>query len=175
MFALLVGTGLAVAALYYVVQPLFKSSAGSSVAHSQPLNASMAEGEPHPALAESSAIDALREIEFDRETGKLSDSDYAVLKERYTTEALAQLRASRDSAADAQDPASDDADLVEAMIQRFRAKPTACESCGPRPESDAVFCSNCGRFLGGNCFKCGAQIKESGARFCSSCGASLAA
>ena len=34
---------------------------------------------------------ALREIEFDRETGKLSDDDYASLKAKYTGEALAAL------------------------------------------------------------------------------------
>ena len=40
-------------------------------------------------------------IKFDRETGKLSDSDYAELKTRYTREALAELRA-----ADARDAVS---------------------------------------------------------------------
>ncbi len=40
-----------------------------------------------------SAIDALREIEFDRATGKLSDDDYAALKAEYTRTALVELRA----------------------------------------------------------------------------------
>src|SRR5213076_2598028 len=39
------------------------------------------------------ALRALKEIEFDRATGKLSDADYDVLKTRYTSEALAALRA----------------------------------------------------------------------------------
>ena len=39
------------------------------------------------------AVAALREIEFDRETGKLSDDDYAALKAKYTGEAVAALRA----------------------------------------------------------------------------------
>jgi hypothetical protein len=30
------------------------------------------------------ALAALKEIEFDRETGKLSDADYELLKTRYT-------------------------------------------------------------------------------------------
>ena len=38
------------------------------------------------------AVQALREIEFDRETGKLSDSDYSALKTRYTREAVAAFR-----------------------------------------------------------------------------------
>src|SRR5690242_21119042 len=39
------------------------------------------------------ALRALTEIEFDRATGKLSDADYEALKARYTTAALAALRA----------------------------------------------------------------------------------
>ena len=38
------------------------------------------------------ALAALREIEFDRATGKLSDEDYEELKAKYTVEALAVLR-----------------------------------------------------------------------------------
>ena len=37
------------------------------------------------------ALLALKEIEFDRETGKLSDEDYEMLKERYSAEALDAL------------------------------------------------------------------------------------
>src|SRR6187397_85543 len=39
------------------------------------------------------ALAALKEIEFDRETGKLSDEDYTYLKEKYTAAALQALRA----------------------------------------------------------------------------------
>jgi hypothetical protein len=42
-------------------------------------------------------------------------------------------------------------DEIEAAIRSYRATRRAggtCPVCGPRPESDAVFCSNCGRRLG---------------------------
>ena len=39
------------------------------------------------------ALLALKEIEFDRETGKLSDEDYQFLKDKYTAQALEALRA----------------------------------------------------------------------------------
>lgn len=89
------------------------------------------------------ALAALKEIEFDRATDKLADADYAALKARYTAEAVAAMRAE-----DAQHRTDD----VEAMITaRMRAlqdgMPAACAACGPRPEADAVFCSNCGRPL----------------------------
>jgi hypothetical protein len=38
------------------------------------------------------ALTALKEIEFDRETGKLSEVDYEFLKAKYTTAALEALR-----------------------------------------------------------------------------------
>jgi hypothetical protein len=41
-------------------------------------------------------------------------------------------------------------DEIEAAIRSYRAARRAvgtCPVCGPRPESDAVFCSNCGRRL----------------------------
>jgi hypothetical protein len=43
-------------------------------------------------------------------------------------------------------------DEIEAAIRSYRATDRAggaCPVCGPRPESDAVFCSNCGRRLDG--------------------------
>ena len=39
------------------------------------------------------ALSALKEIEFDQATGKLSDEDYAMLKGKYTAQALDALRA----------------------------------------------------------------------------------
>ena len=45
------------------------------------------------ASGEVSAVDVLREIEFDRATGKLSEADYGSLKSAYTARALAELRA----------------------------------------------------------------------------------
>jgi ribosomal protein L40E len=112
MMALLVGTALAVASLCFVLYPLFRAdlSVGQRNVGTQRA------AKPRPSLA----VDALRELEFDRETGKISDSDYEPLKARYTEQALAVMRAGSAS---------------------------LCEKCGPRPEPDAEFCSNCGSAL----------------------------
>jgi ribosomal protein L40E len=112
MTALLIGTALAVASLCFVLYPLFR--ADISVAQRN------VAGGSQRSAKQSHAVDALRELEFDRETGKISDSDYEPLKARYTEQALAVMRAG--SAA-------------------------VCEKCGPRPERDAEFCSNCGSTL----------------------------
>jgi hypothetical protein len=169
--ALLLGTLLSLAALAFVLYPLFVEH--SPVAHPQRKAWSDDAGR-------DDAIGALREIEFDRETGKLSESDYETLKARYTERALANMRA-RDAAAvqaaasSGVVPDSGGDDLAEAFVRRVREHGLACADCGPRPESDALYCSSCGRYLPGACAKCGAAITEPGARFCGSCGESLAA
>ena len=81
------------------------------------------------------ALLALKEIEFDRETGKLSDRDYDLLKARYSAEALSAI-AEEDAAAQEASPAVPVAGIL------------SCATCGPRPEPDAVFCSHCGRRRG---------------------------
>jgi hypothetical protein len=123
------------------------------------------------------ALAALKEIEFDRETGKLSESDYQLLKTKYTSAAIEALRSET----------AGGADDVEAMVAarvrvlRLAADSTlpgapTCSSCGPRPEPDAVFCSECGRRLAaaGRCTSCGAAIVP-GSRFCDGCGTQVAA
>jgi hypothetical protein len=106
---LIVGTLLVLLALSYVFYPLFSD---------------VASVETQPAAKEpvsSEAIEALREIEFDHATGKLSEPDYDALKSTYTQRAIDEMRA-QDS--------------------------RVCPKCGPRPENDAAFCSNCGTALG---------------------------
>jgi hypothetical protein len=130
------------------------------------------------------ALAALREIEFDRATGKLSDEDYSDLKARYTAEALTVLRAEGAAEAGATALGSSPAppasphDPVEAMIaervRRLKETGVRCPGCGPRPESDALFCSSCGRSLTvGGCTSCGAPLVP-GSRFCESCGTGVA-
>ncbi|MEO5579752.1 MAG: hypothetical protein ABIR58_03775 [Gemmatimonadaceae bacterium] len=112
MTELLIGTVLALAALSFVLYPLLASSGGTLVVDER--TAAPNDG------ARNSAVDALREIEFDRATGKLSDSDYDSLKASYTQRAVEVMRA---------------------------GSAYVCENCGPRPENGAVFCSNCGAVL----------------------------
>jgi len=109
MTALLVGTALAVASLCFVLYPLFRADTSAAPRQSR---------DPKP--RQSTAVEALRELEFDRETGKISDADYEPLKARYTEQAVAVMRA---------------------------GGARVCERCGPRPERDAEFCSKCGAAL----------------------------
>ena len=162
MLPLIVGTLLAVLAVAYVLYPLLFSSASAS---HRPVG--LARVAPP---ADEDAIVALREIEFDRATGKLSDTDYAELKSRYTSRALAAMRARGEGGADATPE-----DLVEATVLAYRQRLKSCARCGPRPEPDAVYCSNCGSYLDEKCAGCGRIVEEAGAAFCAGCGRQLAA
>lgn len=176
---LIVGTLLALGALALVLWPLVSDSSGEPRKNPEPAS----DAEEYEAASSPSVI-ALREIEFDRATGKLSDADYDDLRQRYTRQAIEEMRqhsagagAEADAGASAgmltQDLGSDDA--VEAAIRRARVRGPVCPVCGPQKEPDALYCSNCGRYLPGNCGSCGEPVNAPGARFCSGCGSSLAA
>ena len=178
--ALGVGAVLAVGAAAVVLGPLWRVAEGAAEAERAEERADAEAARAASRATEgATAVDALREIEFDRATGKLSDADYAALKATYTHRALAELRA-REVATGAEAApvgvavAADD-DAVEAAIRRYRTTAgTVCPSCGPRPEPDATFCSSCGRYLAGHCAQCGAACGQPGQRFCADCGHSLA-
>jgi predicted nucleic acid-binding Zn ribbon protein len=158
LVALVTGTAIAVGALAFVLHPLFFA---------------VRERERHTvsdrAHADDSAIVALREIEFDRATGKLSDSDYAELRKTYGERALRDMRAEKPSV-----PATEPLDPIEARVRAYRMTHRECATCGVRPEPDAIYCSTCGSYLARACPDCSATITEPGAVFCSTCGASLA-
>jgi hypothetical protein len=131
------------------------------------------------------ALSAIREIEFDKATGKLSDADYQFLLQKYTAEALAVLKAEEAEKAERTEK-TDGSDqierLVAARVHTLRSSsPTSpssptCPTCGPRPEPDAIFCSHCGGRLltPSGCLRCGVPLHPDG-RFCEGCGAQVAA
>lgn len=195
MAELLAGVLVTAAVLVAILEPLFRQS---KVHPPVPVSDSESADE-EVELEESDspriqALLALKEIEFDRATGKLSDEDYADLKTKYSVAAVAAMKeeeeeeegavvASNEAAAEvsaAERAAETSGDPVELAVRRARAKlQKECSSCGPRPEGGAVFCSTCGRSLkdpdsGARCWLCGQLLPEN-AKFCSSCGGEVAA
>jgi hypothetical protein len=164
-----------VAAVWLVLQPLIAPGRSSAAVYEPP------DPEETP---KGVALAALKEIEFDRETGKLSDEDYAFLKGKYTGAALEALRAESAEAAARPGAGGGDVEvMIAARVRALRSAATsappgapACPACGPRPESDAAFCSSCGQRLqqGGACAGCGAELGPD-TRFCAQCGTGVAA
>jgi len=138
---------------------------------------------------DSGAAAALEEIEFDRQTGKLSDEDYRALRARYERELAARPAAPIVAKPEQPAPATPAAEvatsathsmeavdpqaLAERLVQEASKTSYACPVCGPRPEPDARFCSSCGRFIR-PCPGCGRAVSELGSQFCAICGTRLA-
>ncbi len=124
--------------------------------------------------AKIKALLALREIEFDRATGKLSDDDYASLKQEYSQAALAAIK--MEKAADVEQAGTDQVPPdAEAVIARARSQRSGeCPTCQYTLEPGSIFCSSCGRSLveadaSPRCWICGAD-RQMTASFCGECG-----
>jgi len=85
--------------------------------------------EPGERLGE--ALEALRELEFEHETGKIDDEDYRKLRAEYAAVAIA----ARDAGATAPAAADD---------RRRGGEGTVCGVCGAPTAPTASFCSRCG-------------------------------
>ena len=71
------------------------------------------------------ALAALKEIEFDRETGKLSDEDYEFLKAKYTMAAVEALRGEQVASV-----SNDIEALIAARVRSLRSARNAGRAVG---------------------------------------------
>ena len=133
----LVGAGLTAAAMYRTVAPL-----GSDL----PDDASLVGGRTRAALERDKALTlrALKELEFDRAMGKVSDADFAEMRDRLRARAV-RLMTQLDGAA-----------MYRAQIERdLRRRRSWGEpvarwrmlACGTANDADARFCKQCGTAL----------------------------
>jgi hypothetical protein len=125
-----------IAALWLVLQPLVRPGASPPLPF-EPLD-------PEE-TAKGLALAALKEIEFDRETGKLSDDDYEFLKVKYTVAAVEALREEQVALV-----STDVEALVAARVRSLQSAPTLparqyCDRCGAGLVPDGRFCESCGR------------------------------
>jgi hypothetical protein len=119
---------LAAAALAFVGWPLFSARVGGGVREADSL--SPLERQKLDAYA------AIKEAEFDKRMGKLSDEDFTALTQRYRQQALAAIAA------------LEQVKRAETSRRgRAPARMAFCPSCGHKLAARANFCSNCGRSL----------------------------
>jgi hypothetical protein len=86
------------------------------------------------------ALLAIREAELDRAMGKLSDEDYATLRQQYERRAVAAL-----GALDRIDESAAGPVIAAEGPDGSPARARFCSACGRRHRSGERFCAGCGR------------------------------
>ena len=179
MIEFVIGVLLAAAAVWFVLQPIFRAELVGRGTR-EAVSGGDGQDADDDLSPRAVALGALREIEFDRATGKLSDVDYDALHRKYTAAALEALRAEsgvREGPAPVAQRAPAVAGPSRGPSPGSPISHPTCPTHGPRPEPDAAFCSECGRRLAaapGYCARCGSAL-ETDARYCHTCGARIAA
>ncbi|MFH1186517.1 MAG: zinc ribbon domain-containing protein [Chloroflexota bacterium] len=153
--AIVVGLVLLGAAVLFVLKPLRPGAR---------LTPRMAGAGIRPGEAHTAALSALRDLDFDFRTDKVSEDDYPGLRADLVAKAAEYIQA---------ETAEDD--RIESLI---RARKTAaahtnpCPKCGKHVEVGGHFCPHCGTALGTACPSCSGIIKT-GDLYCTSCGTKL--
>ena len=117
---------------------------------------------PSDALERKRAIlQALRDLDYEKQIGKIDEADYVELRRRYRTEAKAVLRAIDEDLGPARARAEA---YIQTHLAAEAAAPTAraavvaappihslaaCAACSTDNDVDAVFCKKCGTRLDG--------------------------
>jgi hypothetical protein len=87
------------------------------------------------------ALRSIKELEFDRAMGKVSDKDFTEMSGRLRARAARIIRQL--------DAGGSYRDRIEKEIaKRIGAVANACPSCGVSNDADARFCKKCGTALG---------------------------
>jgi hypothetical protein len=89
------------------------------------------------------ALAAIRELEFDYATGKISPEDYALLRARYEARALQAIRRAATAASGTAGGEPDLEALLEAEVAA-RRRSRRCASCGAVLPQRARYCPSCG-------------------------------
>jgi Double zinc ribbon len=169
---------LALAALLAVAYPILSKARGG-----EPAVTSVEESVDELLAQRDAVFQALRELRFDHEVGKITDEDFVAFEGSLKRTAANSLRALDEWEAGA------DRDLDEAIESAVAARAAAiaaggiaCLNCGRPAGPEDRFCGHCGAVLpeapvaapvAPACPNCGRPY-EAGDRFCAGCGQAVA-
>jgi hypothetical protein len=125
-----------------------------------------------PEAAKQQALAALRDLDFDYRTAKISDEDYAPLRQQLLLQAAEAAQAAAGS------PSAQDDD-IEAAVRALRgtqkrAAARVCPRCHAALRANDKFCPKCGAALELTCPACHAAAAAAD-QFCAHCGKTLKA
>ena len=126
------------------------------------------------AVQRDAAYAAIKDLEFDHAMGKLSNSDYGVMRARYETKAFAILQdLDHLKAPSTLSSEVEGADDIEREIQQLR-RGLHCPKCNSPISGSDAFCAKCGTSLRAKrCPTCGTRAAL-GDKFCARCGSVIA-
>jgi rubrerythrin len=107
----------------------------------------------HLASARNSVFEAIRDLEFDHATDKLSDADYQSMRARFDAKAVEVLRkmdaldAAKAKRASTAREAGGGGAGGKAQMRRSGGTQSLCPHCGTRVEAADRFCPVCGTRL----------------------------
>ncbi len=122
----------------FITYPFFKKSSGLSAA------GAVADDKLQELHSRrDTAYSMLKELEFDFQSGILTEEDYKDLEARYKGKAFSILREIDSLAKD-----DDIEDIIERQVMALRrSKERFCRQCGAGRRQDDRFCSHCGANL----------------------------
>lgn len=127
--SLFVGLAILAAALVYVGRPFFE----------KPRRGAKTMGKAGQTQARESVLAALRDLDFDYRTGKISEEDYHPLRAQLLAETAQFMQVDKR-----------EEEQLEALIQSRRksqSRQLSCPSCGKKIVLGDTFCSSCGTKL----------------------------
>ncbi len=86
----------------------------------------------------------LKELEFDFQSGILTEEDYRDLETRYKRKAISILR----NVDELEKGTKAEDEIEKRILELRRSKGQFCPQCGARCQEDARFCSRCGTSFG---------------------------
>ena len=128
--------------------------------------------------------EAIQDVDFEYQAGKLSDTDYKSVREDFLGQAaeliarLDELDASDVSTAETSQEAPDTLEQATQQVPSNgdEVSGPSCPSCQQLNPEGAQFCMRCGSKLtsSAHCPQCGAELQKE-ARFCTACGEAIPA
>ncbi len=155
--SILIGTVLLMLAVPFIANPLLNKKGKKTITDSK-----------RPAVIANQyeeTLLALRDLDFDYHTGKLTEEDYTPLR------ADLLVRAARELDLKTKQDNELDALLENAILAQKKSKSHSrvCSQCGASQKIEDQFCSACGSPLNPVCQNCGHKIELTDL-FCSKCG-----
>ncbi len=127
----------------FIIYPFFKKNSGLSIA------GAVADDKLQALHSRrDTAYSMLKELEFDFQSGILTEEDYKDLEARYKGKAISILREIDSLAKDDDIEDIDIEDIIEKQVMALRrSKERFCRQCGAERRQDDRFCSHCGANL----------------------------